>query len=493
MALTKASYSMITGAVVNVLDYGADPTGTVDSTAAIQAALDYAGTLSIPDTVYSPISNNYGIKGGTTVFLPAGKYNTNATLNVPQNVNLKGAGRNSTMISSSYNGTILRNYCVPTVGGTYGQPGNIWEDLCVSGDKTKSNQIGIELLRWDLSLMSNVLIQSCGSHGLVVAQCLISLFQEVDCENNGGDGIGVRDGYLTSIDGTPNNYPTNACEFNVCHAIGNSGPGLRLAQYGDGSHGGGVNGCIFTGCSFEYNSTGYAAGTGYNVIVTTNCAMPNEFHDCWVEDTAVNAHFYINSPDGGSSTRFNNLHHFGGGTSNYPNRCIIADNGYVFIDKAFGQGTSYKIINGSTSPFRLNKANSVHIWATSLYGNLIGDNNYVEDENNQHTGLFNNLNMNNFGAVYGSSYTKGQAGQYLDQWRTETQSYPFASMIGGQGLTIGSGIVAPTTQIISGAGSPQGVVTADIGSLYLRTDGGANTTLYIKEANNGSSVGWVAK
>lgn len=40
MSLTKVSYSMITGAPVNILDYGADPTGTNDSTAAIQAALD---------------------------------------------------------------------------------------------------------------------------------------------------------------------------------------------------------------------------------------------------------------------------------------------------------------------------------------------------------------------------------------------------------------------------------------------------------------------
>ena len=44
-----------------------------------------------------------------------------------------------------------------------------------------------------------------------------------------------------------------------------------------------------------------------------------------------------------------------------------------------------------------------------------------------------------------------------------------------------------------GAGSPLNVVTADIGTLYMRTDGGANTTLYVKESNNGSALGWVAK
>lgn len=42
MALTKASYSMVSGAPLNVLDYGADPTGNVDSTPAIQLAVTAA-------------------------------------------------------------------------------------------------------------------------------------------------------------------------------------------------------------------------------------------------------------------------------------------------------------------------------------------------------------------------------------------------------------------------------------------------------------------
>jgi hypothetical protein len=40
MALTKVSYAMVSGSPVNVIDYGADPTGAVDSTAAIRAAVD---------------------------------------------------------------------------------------------------------------------------------------------------------------------------------------------------------------------------------------------------------------------------------------------------------------------------------------------------------------------------------------------------------------------------------------------------------------------
>lgn len=52
MSLTKVTYSMIQGAVVNVLDYGADPTGVADSTT--------AGTLAIAT--------------GKSVYWPAGTY-----------------------------------------------------------------------------------------------------------------------------------------------------------------------------------------------------------------------------------------------------------------------------------------------------------------------------------------------------------------------------------------------------------------------------------
>lgn len=54
MSLTKATYSMIDGAPVNVLDYGADPTGVADSQAAIQAAINAGNgrTVILPKGVY---------------------------------------------------------------------------------------------------------------------------------------------------------------------------------------------------------------------------------------------------------------------------------------------------------------------------------------------------------------------------------------------------------------------------------------------------------
>lgn len=78
----------------------------------------------------------------------------------------------------------------------------------------------------------------------------------------------------------------------------------------------------------------------------------------------------------------------------------------------------------------------------------------------------------NIGILLGGTYTSSairiNAGQYISLEQTAAQ------------------------KILSGTGSPQGVVTAAIGSLYCRLDGGANTTLYVKESGTGNT-GWVAK
>ena len=43
-----------------------------------------------------------------------------------------------------------------------------------------------------------------------------------------------------------------------------------------------------------------------------------------------------------------------------------------------------------------------------------------------------------------------------------------------------------------GSGSPEGAVTAPVGAIYSRTDGGAGTSFYVKESGTGNT-GWVAK
>ena len=65
-------------------------------------------------------------------------------------------------------------------------------------------------------------------------------------------------------------------------------------------------------------------------------------------------------------------------------------------------------------------------------------------------------------------------------WVEVARSHPNGVSTGGAGL------------IRAGTGSPEGVVTAPVGTLYQRLDGGAGTTLYVKETGTGNT-GWVAK
>lgn len=91
MSLTKASFAMINGAVFNVLDYDADPTGATDSTNAIQAAINAAKAT---------VNTGLGTGGGV-VYLPRGIYLSGAlTIDVPF-VSMQGDGWTATIIKST--------------------------------------------------------------------------------------------------------------------------------------------------------------------------------------------------------------------------------------------------------------------------------------------------------------------------------------------------------------------------------------------------------
>jgi hypothetical protein len=44
-----------------------------------------------------------------------------------------------------------------------------------------------------------------------------------------------------------------------------------------------------------------------------------------------------------------------------------------------------------------------------------------------------------------------------------------------------------------GVGAPDGVVSGDIGCIYIDTNGGAGATMYVKESDADPKAGWVAK
>jgi hypothetical protein len=97
IAVVPAGYYNGKQGVFNVLDYGADGTGSADSTAAINAAITAAAAI------------------GGEVYLPSGNYKTTAELTLVSNVTLRGAlgdGSKATVIKPS-----ARTFAAITITG----------------------------------------------------------------------------------------------------------------------------------------------------------------------------------------------------------------------------------------------------------------------------------------------------------------------------------------------------------------------------------------
>jgi hypothetical protein len=62
--------------------------------------------------------------------------------------------------------------------------------------------------------------------------------------------------------------------------------------------------------------------------------------------------------------------------------------------------------------------------------------------------------------------------------------------LGDVGSTAGLEFGSNGPRIMAGTGSPESVVSAPVGSLWLRTD--SSTTLYVKQTGTGNT-GWIAK
>jgi hypothetical protein len=88
MTLTQATYSMIHGAPINVMDYGAYGDGQHDDTAAIQAAINAAGSILTNGQPPSTYMN--GGYPSPVVFLPPGAYRLTNSLTLYTGMTLMG-------------------------------------------------------------------------------------------------------------------------------------------------------------------------------------------------------------------------------------------------------------------------------------------------------------------------------------------------------------------------------------------------------------------
>lgn len=459
MSLTKVSYSMIRGAPVNVVDFGADPTGMTDSTAAIQAALD-----SIPNSAnsYCPTKTSGGA-GEIDVIFPEGDYVVSSCLIANQRgwQKLIGIGR-------------VTIYSVST---TY------------VIDMSSTFRCGIENIDF---------ITSTAGVGLYMSRCtsnpftVFNEFKNVSFQMNTGvganSGIGAIAFYMDRIE---QNLFYN-CEFNGDCCLYNTPIALVPFPPASGTQDTTTNSNTintFIGCNFTKNGSHQ-----FGVILKQAAAF--RFYNCYWNDRLVTtgAVPYIFSLDGisecflqGNFDQLIRLALVQG--SNYYNSfdlllptasmstCVfnfdvagthdMALSDFKIYTSGSNSGLSlfFQSLGTSSINIRGNKINTISTLTLATGANIVQSNNIYQTEG---TTAFVGSNVNSTGAVTAFAQTS-----------------PAAGGTGNAGLTISS---VANLGVFVGSGAP--TISAAQGALYLNTTGSSTSTrLYV---NTDGSTGWTS-
>ena len=157
MALTKVTYSMIEGQYVNALDYGADPTGAVDSYDALQDAIDAAN--------------------GRPVYVPAGNYIVSATLTYQPDtytpvfgagLKIIGDGPFVTYFDNRANGPLISMTTSSTISSFKGAFGAVLDGFTIKRTVSTTNGVGIYMTAAYNPLIRNVQIDGMSLHGIQI-------------------------------------------------------------------------------------------------------------------------------------------------------------------------------------------------------------------------------------------------------------------------------------------------------------------------------------
>ena len=234
---------------VSVMDFGAKGDGVTDDTAAIQAAVNYAASLSGSPRM--------------TVFIPPGNYKTSASIVLASNVQIKGAGRGVSRFLNSF----------PT--GTFTLASSVWiEDILVEtgADEASYALVGVDtsyinlhrvdVLGGSFSSTRSKALKITGNtwHTLIVSDCIFD--------------IGSQTGSAVLLQGnsvTPQNADTHFYSVFVDTVLSpSSSCGSVYLQDLFGVH---LRGCLIRTSQNGYNVqlTNSGSGTVDAVIEHTSC------------------------------------------------------------------------------------------------------------------------------------------------------------------------------------------------------------------------------
>ena len=228
MSLTKASYSMITGAPVNVKDFGAVGDGVTDDSAAFQAAV---ATLTSA--------------GGKMIFVPKGVYVTSFELGYGQQI-VGESARGSTLLKPPTGATY-----VITVKATVSARQNCQiRNMTIYNPGAVANCDGIYFNSASVSnindshLVENVFISDF-RYGIYVTG------RQILCRYLGVEIYTCTKGMYVVSDAS--NYAYNLNYFESCRFVSCTQEGVRITGYNIANK--------FVNCNVEQNNSSAVAGT----------------------------------------------------------------------------------------------------------------------------------------------------------------------------------------------------------------------------------------
>lgn len=550
MTLTRASFSMITGAVANVLDYGAS-TAAADNTAAIQAAIDAMSAA-----------------GGGTVYFPAGTYNLQGTLTIKSNVSYKGdSGTSVLRVNSTPGPTYIFNQASSDVDNV------TWDGLTFDG--SINYPVNSQVYKATYPNVNNAIrIGGVKATNFLIQNCrFLSLsLGSIDINSPNANNISIVNNYFYK-----GSYRTNVIMFRAQGATTEAEKPSNLLvqgnhidicgpqQFYDASkedYCASCDGIQLDKCRDSVvanNFVRYTASIGIRVedsiriVVTGNSVLETGstgivvYKDCF--DISVTNNVVKNW---GRIPPAYAIRNYGGTyvvAREFPDPVaapLPADPTLsAWFDTwpytttginlstiiAYSDTNYYVITPNGITPYRgdaaigvwqnctrVTVANNIGNGDTStsggqyLYGGDFGFS-AVPTANNSAAGTVGNnmqnclVSTNAFSdprvyTFYSPEYTDpvnvrgplqpatfmGNRDNTSAIWGGNARISQFGLINGSQlSLTFQAG-----NTISSGTNTPEGAVAAFVGSLFLRTNGGANTTLYVKESGTGNT-GWVAK
>lgn len=523
MSLTKVTYSMIDGAAVNVLDYGADPTGTSDSTQAIKNALTASKSIWFPAGAYL-VSET--IRSEVAVFIDGEK---NATIKAVAPftgiaVTSGGSPVDLKAVFAVFKGTTINDISGARISAEL-EPASVIGKITIDCDQVADYGVFIERAPYTEILCNVFSAADTGIwSGVYCWGVRLEQNKILDAITN-GVYLGTAANGVTLDNVSVWGYPTRT--VNGIQSNGNNngvfinGGFIERCEVGalltgrPGSH-------TLTGIDFEAHSlhcvktshdpTETRRGGPINIL---NSYLDSGEEEVWNKDcrvivdgcrfrqpaTTSGSHYYADTSDSPFDVRNSSYD----GTAGVLIPANFDEAKSVFAQTTGASGASVFIKGSNTgvsyaATYRLDQ----YGFGLDKYKSI--QSGFLDFTTSNQGGANDTFASRSTWRVQGATDTGTPAalnptGVVLESiggvatFRPETDSdrslgiasYRWSNAYAEQ-VRPGDGSPIWT----SGSGSPEGAVTAPVGSLFTRTDGGAGTTLYVKESGTGNT-GWVAK